>query len=265
MKRWISGIIMAIIAILFFYHAKPDYVYGLGILAAMIACGEMLKLFHEKIHLLKFFMGILFVGASLFILFFISKNHLLAILVSIFIISCILHLKTSDGLTQSLHHLTSYIFSLFYCILLFSFLGWLFDQPQGRSLLFITMGATFGSDTGAYVFGKAFGKHKLAPRISPGKTIQGYFGGIIGGVLVSQVIRLILWPESSIMAVILIGLAVTTIAPLGDLTESLIKRGVGKKDSSQLIPGHGGILDRLDALLFAGPIVYYLAPLLGLS
>ena len=150
------------------------------------------------------------------------------------------------------------------------YVGWLLSYlvslrglEDGRNWLFLALFATFGSDTAAFFIGRALGRHRLAPRISPGKTWEGAIGGVLGAILVSLLFILptpislsshINWGQA-----ILLGLLVSVFGQLGDLVESLLKRNMGVKDSGKLIPGHGGILDRMDSIIFAGVVVYYYA------
>jgi phosphatidate cytidylyltransferase len=111
------------------------------------------------------------------------------------------------------------------------------------------------ADTGAYFIGRALGRHKLAPKLSPGKTWEGYLGGVIVGSLVTALLASV-WRIGAVHGLVL-GLLIAILAPLGDLAISMIKRHVGVKDSSNLIPGHGGALDRVDSILWAAVIGYY--------
>jgi phosphatidate cytidylyltransferase len=113
------------------------------------------------------------------------------------------------------------------------------------------------ADTFAYFFGHAFGRHKLAPRISPGKTVEGGLAALVGGVLAALAVRQLGLPSLPLLDTVLLGLGVTILGTLGDLFESLLKRWAGVKDSGTLFPGHGGALDRLDSLLFGAPVLYY--------
>ena len=103
----------------------------------------------------------------------------------------------------------------------------------------------------------AFGRHKLIPRISPNKTVEGGVGGLLGAALVGWICTRTFTPFLTPFAGVMLGLAVGVVAQLGDLVESLIKRDAGLKDSAELIPGHGGVLDRFDSLLFTVPVLYY--------
>lgn len=123
-----------------------------------------------------------------------------------------------------------------------------------RFFVFLLVFSTWASDTFAFAAGKAVGKNKLCPSISPGKTREGALGGCIGTIVVALIFSLIF--KFSLLHGLAIGLIVAIMAPLGDLVESVLKRTCGIKDSGNIIPGHGGILDRFDSLLFAAPAVY---------
>ncbi|MFT3743595.1 MAG: phosphatidate cytidylyltransferase [Pyrinomonadaceae bacterium] len=117
----------------------------------------------------------------------------------------------------------------------------------------------FGSDAGAYFAGKALGKHKLAPGISPGKTVEGLIGGLIAAAGLAALATATFFPELPFQFSIPLAVVLAAVGVLGDLCESAMKRGSGSKDASSIIPGHGGFLDRLDSLLFGAPILYYFA------
>jgi phosphatidate cytidylyltransferase len=113
------------------------------------------------------------------------------------------------------------------------------------------------SDTFAYFAGSAFGRHKLAPLVSPGKTVEGLAGGLVGGIVAALVVRYLGLSWIPVAAAIALGIVVAAFGVTGDLVESLLKRWSGVKDSGHLFPGHGGMLDRLDSLLFGAPVLYY--------
>jgi phosphatidate cytidylyltransferase len=137
-------------------------------------------------------------------------------------------------------------------------------QPNGHRWLLIALLVIWGADTGAYFAGRRFGKHKLSPRISPNKTIEG----LVGGMVASVVIALIAAPFAGASVaqlpwVALVVVVTVLFSVVGDLFESLLKRHVGAKDSGDLIPGHGGILDRIDSVLAALPVFALGKGLLG--
>lgn len=136
-------------------------------------------------------------------------------------------------------------------------------RKAGMVLLLFPMLLTWTSDTGAYFVGRALGRHKLIPSVSPNKTVEGALGGLLLAILVSLAyVRWVLAPSALLTLTtqnaVLFGVAVSGAVQLGDLVESMIKREGGVKDSSRIIPGHGGVLDRLDGLIFALPVAYVL-------
>ena len=119
---------------------------------------------------------------------------------------------------------------------------------------------TWANDTAAYFTGHAIGRHRLFERISPKKTWEGFAGGVAGSVAGALGVRWLLLPETlGVGAAVVVGLGASVLGPLGDLAESMVKRAAGVKDSGRTIPGHGGLLDRIDALLFVAPWIYVCA------
>jgi phosphatidate cytidylyltransferase len=116
-----------------------------------------------------------------------------------------------------------------------------------------------GSDTGAYYTGRTFGKHKLAPSVSPGKTWEGAFGGMAASLAAAALAHYWFFPELPLSAALPLAAVMNVLGVVGDLTESALKRGAKAKDAAQILPGHGGLLDRLDSLLFNAPLIYYFA------
>jgi phosphatidate cytidylyltransferase len=145
---------------------------------------------------------------------------------------------------------------LLYVGLLLSTLVLVRDSDDGRSWVFLGILATFATDTGAYAVGRAIGRHKLAPSISPGKTREGAVGGWVAGAAAVLALNARLDTDVSTAEVIPLAVLLPVAAQAGDLFESWMKRRMGIKDSSQLLPGHGGLLDRLDSILFVMPVVY---------
>ncbi|WP_077326191.1 phosphatidate cytidylyltransferase [Virgibacillus siamensis] len=130
-------------------------------------------------------------------------------------------------------------------------------EIQGLINIFYVLIIIWVTDTGAYFAGRAFGKKKLWPMISPNKTIEGAIGGVVAACITGVVFQLIV-PLSSMIGVIIVTILVSIFGQIGDLVESAFKRHYGVKDSGDLLPGHGGILDRLDSLLFVLPILHFI-------
>ena len=136
-----------------------------------------------------------------------------------------------------------------------------FESIPGLStklLLFFFL-VTMGSDVGAYFIGKGIGKNKLIPSISPGKTWEGFIGGILLAIGFAALSTFWFFPELPYQVSIPLAIVMALVGVGGDLTESAMKRGANTKDTANILPGHGGILDRLDSLLFNAPILYYFA------
>jgi phosphatidate cytidylyltransferase len=132
-----------------------------------------------------------------------------------------------------------------------------FEQQRAAHLLSFFFLVIMGSDTGAYYTGRALGRHKLAPKISPGKTWEGALGGMLASLLMAALAHYWFFPELPLKVALPLAALMNVLGVLGDLTESALKRGAGAKDAAQILPGHGGLLDRLDSLLFNAPVIYY--------
>ncbi len=132
---------------------------------------------------------------------------------------------------------------------------------DGWRWVLFTVFSAMGSDSGGYFAGRAFGRHRLAPTVSPSKTVEGGIGAIAGAVVIAVLAKLVILPVLGLREAMGLGAVVSVLAQLGDLCESALKRAFGAKDSGWIIPGHGGILDRLDSLLFPIVFAYYYAAL----
>ncbi len=129
---------------------------------------------------------------------------------------------------------------------------------EGAAWILVATAITAGSDSGAYFSGRYFGRHKLCPAVSPKKTIEGAVGGIGSAAVAALVFGCWLLDRPQLFLLLAIAVFLSLLGVIGDLTESVIKRGAGVKDSGSCLGGHGGILDRIDSLLFAIPALYYI-------
>lgn len=211
--------------------------------------------------------GILGMAAGLILLF--APEPALAILVAIAIVLMSLRLRLDD-LSKWLPSTGAsvlglvYIFGAWRCAIGLREMAspWgpspLGTDPRGTGphWLMIALLVSWAGDTAAFYIGRAFGKHKLAPVVSPGKTWEGTIGSVCGGVLAVGVYAHFLLPSAPLAAVLGIAAAANVAGQFGDLCESAIKRGAGVKDSGSSLPGHGGWLDRVDSSLFSIPVVY---------
>ena len=187
------------------------------------------------------------------------KHVIYKVAIVVFAISIFVYTVVSK-LNKNMKDIFATVMSIIYIPVLFSFIKSVFMFENGRILIWYVILGAFASDTFAYFIGCKFGKHKLCPTISPKKTVEGAIGGIIG-VILSYIVLTIIGNmyfdfNMSLVYWILIAIVASIVGQMGDLTASSIKRYCGIKDFGDLIPGHGGILDRFDSLIFVAPIVY---------
>ncbi len=235
--RTITGIILGTIAIVSVLYL-PLVIFKLAIAGiSTIASWEVANLLKRRCQYIDpYFVSIVGFFSSISVLFF---DPFLALLI-IFLYSFYISHKYWD-----LDYLSFLVFSLVYSVFFVSSIGLLIDV--NRYLILILFATVWSGDTFAYFVGKNLGKHKLAPRLSPKKTWEGAFGSVIGSLLVGGATAYYFEIYSAFIPIVIS----SVVLQIGDLFESFIKRQVDVKDSSHLIPGHGGILDRIDALIFA--------------
>jgi phosphatidate cytidylyltransferase len=166
--------------------------------------------------------------------------------------------RMTDPPENYLRDVTAGVFAAFYVPFLATFVSMMLAADDGAWRVFVFLVLTVISDTGAYAVGWRFGTHKLAPRISPGKTREGLVGAVTFAMTAGALLMHFLIDDGQWWQGLLLGLAVATSATLGDLGESMIKRDLGIKDMGKVLPGHGGIMDRLDSLLPTAPVVWLL-------
>lgn len=216
---------------------------------------EFFSLIEKKgIHIYKYFgmaMGII-IPLSILFKFELTKSWELLFIVAALLCIFVLQLKRRDN-SQAVVSISTTLFGILYVSWFFSFLIKL--REISPWYLFAVIFITKSSDIGAYLIGSRVGRHKLLPRISPKKTVEGLVGGLLFGILTAMLCRPFL--GFSYLHLAVLGLAIGLIAELGDLSESLIKRDCQVKDSGFLFPGLGGILDLIDSLLFTAPAFYF--------
>ena len=206
---------------------------------------------------------LLLATGSIFILRFLSLENFVGLWLSLLVL-----LSLADAVRQQASNIphatlnfTITVSGALYIGWLGSYLALLRMQELGLYWTMLIIFATAMADTGGYLFGSLFGKHRIAPSISPKKSWEGYFGGIIVGGLSTWLAAAILniyFPQILPLHGLIIGVVISILVPFGDLAESMIKRQFQIKDSSHILPGHGGILDRIDSSLWAIVIGYYL-------
>ncbi len=259
-KRVLSSIILIPILYLIVWKLPYPYFAGVVVLATLIGQQEFYRIAQSKgikpLTVLGMVFGVLiligdFYGHSRFDAgqaFFIAFC-LLAIMIT--------RLFSSRPVEGAIEDIAVTLLGIFYVALLFGFQLAIYRDVDGKRWLAFMYLLIWASDIGAYYVGTSFGKHKLYPKISPKKSVEGLIGGMLAAAGVALLCRVWFLPGVGVQEAAVLGLVLAAIGTLGDLVESLFKRDAGVKDSGNLIPGHGGILDRMDSMLFAAPVLYY--------
>ena len=255
MTRIISSIVSLPILLAIIYFGTPFHFFLLLEFAIFIGLYEFYRMIEKGgLGCYKWagiILGIL-LSAAIFKGAYI--NLVIASSVIILFIIRIFEGNTSDN---TFSYVSNTIFGIVYVSFLMSYLGVIRASGDNRrELIFFVLLITWMGDTTAYYGGKGFGKHKLAPAISPKKTVEGAIIGLIGSI-VGAIIAKSWFLDISILNAIAAGILIGVFGQFGDLSESIIKRNLQVKDSGGIIPGHGGILDRVDSLLFSAPVFYY--------
>ena len=237
-------------------YLPPLVFSGVVVLGGALALFEFYRLcFGDRSHF--WMIGIGLTGFAALILGAHWPGVIVPTLLATLVCTISVPLFSGSPLEQSLRDGAMTLFGILYLGLTLSTLSMTRLLPQGEWLIFFLLMVTWASDTGAYYIGTLYGRHRLAPTISPKKTVEGLVGGLISAILVAYAARWWFFPDFSGLDCIILATLLTLSGLWGDLTESAMKRSVGMKDSGGILPGHGGMLDRLDSLLFTAPVFYY--------
>lgn len=261
MKRWVSGLIAAAAVLLILQFIPTFGIQFLIIVFSAIGLAEFYNMTIPAARLYVRITGVLTgsIACASFIFWVETADQFLFVSSLMLMLTFVLHFRGAANFDERIKQMAFFYLGLMYVSLLFSYWGKLRGLENWHFWVFMMLGATVMSDVGGYVFGHWIGKTKLAPKLSPGKTVEGFFGGMIFSIIGGCVASFVFKPNFSLPYVILLSALLACVGPVGDLSESMLKRGAGIKDSGNLLPGHGGLLDRVDALLFTAPIVYYFA------
>lgn len=255
--RIISAIVGAPL-IIFFLIVKGIYLHVFVGLLALIGLFEYYKAIRAVGTKATDIFGYLAVIVFYIINFmYTTTDSLNVIVASLILLAFSYELFTRKGGVNGVIHT---VFGFLYVGYLLAHILFINDMPNGAIIIWLPFVTAWFSDSCAYFTGVTIGKHKVFPTISPKKTLEGYIGGIIGSGVLTTIFGLIVSRYDSSIGIInyvIIGLLCAIASELGDLAASYIKRQTGIKDFGNLIPGHGGILDRFDSILFTAPVVYY--------
>ena len=258
-QRWISGLILAPSVVLLVLYAPP-WLFSLFVLAGMmVGLREFNRLLGSEVS--PFARTLTYPAGFVLALSMMCPDPRgfpagwLAVSFLFFIAA----LGRREDFSTRVRQLGLQCLGLIYVVFLLGHLFFMFEMPQGRMWILFTLVAVYFGDTTAFYVGRAWGKRKMAPALSPNKTLEGALGAAGGSALGAFLFQFFFFPSMGSGAAILLGMAIGAAGQTGDLFESLLKRSAKAKDSGALIPGHGGLLDRIDSLMFALPLVYYCA------
>lgn len=259
-KRWITGLVALPFLIGLIGRGGLPFALLVGI-AALLALGEYFRI--AFIPEGKSLSGLLLIlallgGAALIGAAYQGRPELIPpILFFNLFLSTLFSLTQFQSDPVILDNLARQIQSTVYIPLSLACLVLIRNSPDGMIWIFLILGVIFAGDIGAFYVGRAWGRHKLCPSVSPKKTVEGALGGLGANLLLGAAVKCFFLPALSWGSSLIFFLALGAAGQVGDLFESLFKRASGIKDSGAILPGHGGILDRIDALLFAAPIAYF--------
>ena len=231
-------------------------------LVALIGLFEFYKAFSgfiKPVHFIGFIAAIIYM---IFIEKIIYTASLLNVVVALFMLIILIYVVLTHESGNTMDGIVTF-FGFFYVCFLISHVYLTRQYTHGNAFVWLIFFSAFGCDVGAYFTGMAFGKHKLIPQLSPKKTVEGSIGGIVVAVAICVIYGVILEAKNELVGVdtvllcCITGMVGSVFSQIGDLAASAMKRYVGIKDFGKIMPGHGGVLDRFDSVLFTAPVVYY--------
>ena len=261
LKRWITSIVaLPILFLLLFKGGRVLFAVFIGIVC-LLGLREFFRIVYHQdekhgymmIPLTGFFVGPLMIWAA-YMDSFRMMSGLIALNLMLTGTASLIYFKKDQA---ALQHVLKQVLGIAYIPLFLSYLVLIRNGANGVVWICFVLCIVFSGDVGAYYTGSYLGKHKLCPAVSPKKTIEGSIGGVAANVMTGALFKLFFLPALPWGAGVLFFISAGIAGQVGDLFESEYKRVAAVKDSGAILPGHGGILDRIDALLFAAPVAYY--------
>lgn len=258
MKRIISAVIFLPIFFLIVQYGNHTIFFIFLSTVLLTALFEFYTLLNQNGRKCFVYQGMI-LGWLIAFSFFNSQNQLMIFSIAFLVLGLFLvKLFSKQPINAAVEEISNTLFGALYIGLLLSYLIFIRKDDAGRQLIFMLFLIIWLGDTLAYYIGTLIGKHPLAPSISPNKSFEGAMGGLLGSLGGALLAHYWFYPSISITSSIILGLVTGTAGQVGDLCESMLKRNLKVKNSGSLIPGHGGLLDRLDSVLFSAPVFYYL-------
>ena len=262
LTRIITAIVLAVLMTLVILFAPHNIFNGIVLLIIMGGLYEFFKLMLPPESVYREAAWIYGVCSAVSLIILKSPQVFAGVLIAGLFVLALIHMKVATTFEGATSRIGLSVLGVVYLSATLPFWGFLHGLPHGKALIFMAIAAAAMGDTFAMFAGKAFGRHKFSPLTSPNKTMQGFFAGFIGSILSIFIVKMIGWRELPMAHVLALGVLIGFVGPFGDLIESMFKRDCHVKDSGTIIPGHGGILDRLDAMIFTGPAVFIYAKFL---
>ncbi|GAB4344210.1 MAG: phosphatidate cytidylyltransferase [Desulfobulbaceae bacterium] len=261
MARLLPGLIMTALWVLLLVYGPADLFWLVVTLIAVFGLYEYFKMTIAIPIGARLIQTIAFATAPVLVAYFRRPDLFMPALFVSLIGIILLSLKYHRRFGHILLYLGFSSFGALYIGLCLAHMVLIRYLPEGAAWLLVMTAITAGGDSGAYYIGTTFGRRKLCPEISPGKTIEGAVGGVLTGSLAAVGMGLLLLPGYSPVVIFIMALILSVVSIIGDIAESVIKRSAGVKDSGTLLLGHGGVLDRVDGMLITAPVLYYLLTL----
>lgn len=258
-SRLVIALLLLPILYAYVMYLPPTWFFFLILAASTVALGEFYAMARIK-GILKY-SGFLW-GGVLLTTFFSGRGHFHGFVVLSVLSTISLRLFSRRDPSAALPEVSAAVFGLFYIPVLLSVQ--LDLVREGPAWIVFLYAAVWAADSMAYYVGKGIGKRKLFESVSPNKTVAGAVGSAVGGGLGALLVKVLHLPQVTVAHAMFLGAAVGVSTIVGDLAESMFKRDAGVKDSGALMPGHGGILDKIDGVTFAGPVFYWLCSFSGL-
>ncbi len=246
--------------IIFLLYWAPAWGFRTLVFVAVTICGaELMSMTLPESRAARVLGVLSTIGLSVAIVLSSDVKALIATLAGMVCATLAVALASPEPAERAAKHIAWGLAGPLYVGGLLSSIALLHDRPYGGSWVLLSMMVAWLSDTGAYFAGRAFGNTALYPAVSPGKTVEGSLGGLAGSVVGALIAHFALLPVLPLVDAVILALAAGALGQAGDLFESLIKRSTGVKDSGTILPGHGGLLDRVDALMFVSAATWLYA------